>query len=176
MPPAWGRICFQCSDCLRGMCLEQTYVCKLLAQQLGYCPVFLSKHVLHWKTCLGKKTGTRRTTLGGGDLSFNYRVVLECRICCTSPVGTHMWCNQPQLLAWVMSPLFWTDSVQKSGLITQRSCGCLHHIREWTFAAACVPWLKKNWTWLRNDAGVMYQGWMDYQLCACPDAAVSGLF
>ena len=34
MPAAWGRICFQCSDCLRGMCLEQKDVCKLLAQQL----------------------------------------------------------------------------------------------------------------------------------------------
>ena len=69
--------------------------------------MFVPKHVLHWKTCLGKKQRTWRTTLGGGDLSFNYRMVLECRICCTSLVGTHMWCNQPQLLAWVMSPLFW---------------------------------------------------------------------
>ena len=34
----------------------------------------------------------------------------------------------------------------------------------------------RSMTWLRNDAGVMYQGWMAYQFCACRNAAASGLF
>ena len=32
--------------------------------------------------------------------------MLECWICCTSLVGTHVWCSQPQLLAWLMLRCF----------------------------------------------------------------------
>ena len=57
-------------------------------------------------------------------------MVLECRICCTSLVGTHMWCRQPQLL-WVMSRLFWTDIcrhqcslAEKELSMTEKWCRC----------------------------------------------------
>ena len=54
MPAAWG-ICFQSSDCLRGMCLEQKDVCKLLLNSFFFC----DRHNAH--------SATWSRNLGGGE-------------------------------------------------------------------------------------------------------------
>ena len=89
------------------------------AQQLGHYQVksgFLGDQLSKLKICSPKICLTWPTTLGG-LMPYMEVTSLQCKWVCSLQVlttwekgcqRTHIWCSQPQLLAWT-SPLCWMD-------------------------------------------------------------------